>query len=82
MRIEELSHGVLTVTIFGNECEELASLLSNAARSDMNDPMRAETLSGFFLSAALVCRTHGMVNLSADVQEKLDGIVKRVNREE
>jgi hypothetical protein len=78
MNIERLSGSVLTVTLFGSECEELATILGEA--EGHNDPAKTGTLSGFFLAAALVCKIYANVNLSEDVQEKLDAIVKKVTR--
>ncbi len=81
MIIEALGEGGVTVSMDGCECEQMARFLVLAAETSGDhgrDDTLAESLSGLFLAAAVIARTHGFVNIPEEVDAAMDAIRERV----
>jgi hypothetical protein len=81
MIIKALGESGVTVDMDGCECEQMARFLVLAAETGGDhgrDAALAESLSGLFLAAAVIARTHGFVNIPEEVDTAMDAIRERV----
>ncbi len=79
MMIDNLTGGILTITLYASECEQIATYLRHAAETGAEPVQHAETYSGLFMAAAMVCKAHGITNIAPDVEEQLNALMARVN---